>query len=311
LTPANLASIDSLENAYNQKLKLVVPTETFSRSQDFGKSIAAAVYNWSLSDNYNTSNTGYVPPVFPGAWVPTPPAFAKPVSPFVSSARPFLAENLTAVAPAFPYPYSEDPQSDFYKTVKTVYDVSKTLTQEQKDIALFWVDQGNGLGVTPDGHNISIIEQALQQANASLAVSAEAYAKAGIADREAYIECFRSKYKYNVLRPVTYIQKLIEPGWLPFITTPAHPEYPAAHAFVTGTVMEAVTKVLGSHITVTDHTYDFRGWTPRTYTTLTAAGEEAGISRLYGGIHYLPSINTGLLLARDLGKKIGDIQLRE
>lgn len=311
LTPANLASIDSLENAYNQKLKLVVPTETFSRSQDFGKSIAAAVYNWSLSDNYNTSNTGYVPPVFPGAWVPTPPAFAKPVSPFVSLARPFLAENLTAVAPAFPYPYSEDPQSDFYKTVKTVYDVSKTLTQEQKDIALFWVDQGNGLGVTPDGHNISIIEQALQQANASLAVSAEAYAKAGIADREAYIECFRSKYKYNVLRPVTYIQKLIEPGWLPFITTPAHPEYPAAHAFVTGTVMEAVTKVLGSHITVTDHTYDFRGWTPRTYTTLTAAGEEAGISRLYGGIHYLPSINTGLLLARDLGKKIGDIQLRE
>ena len=55
--------------------------------------------------------------------------------------------------------------------------------------------------------------------------------------------------------------------------------------------------------------YVFRGWPARTYNTLFAAAEEAGISRLYGGIHYLPSINTGLSLGKDLGNRIGSINL--
>ena len=312
LTAANLASIDSLENAYNEKLKPAAGSESFNRSQLFGRSIATAIRNWSLTDNFNPSNTGYIPPVFPGAWVPTPPAFVNPpVNPFVSAARPYLITDLTAVAPPFPAAYSEDPNSAFYKIVKNVYDVSQTLTTEQKNIALFWVDQGNGVGFTPPGHDFSIITQALEQTKANLGIAAEVYAKAGIAEREATIVCFRSKYTYNLIRPVTYIRKLIDPNWLSFIPTPPHPEYPAAHAFITGTVMEAVTKVLGNRVTVTDHTYDFRGWAPRTYTSLIKAGEEAGISRLYGGIHYLPSINTGLSLAHDLGKKIGRIKLNE
>ncbi len=309
LTTANNVSIDSLENAYNQLLKPVSGDEIFTRSQAYGQSIANAIHSWSLTDNYNPSNIGYVPPVFPGAWEPTPPAFASPVAPYVSATRPFLEEDAITVAPPFPAPYSAEANSDFYKIVKHVYDVSKTLTTDQKNTALFWVDGGNGLGVTTDGHNISVIVQALQQNKANMAVAAEVYAKAGIADREATIVCFRSKYKYTLIRPVTYIRRFIDSTWLPFITTPPHPEYPAAHAFITGTVMEAVTKVLGNHAGVTDHTYDFRGWAPRVYTTLIQAGQDAGISRLYGGIHYLPSINEGLSLAHDLGEKIGVINL--
>jgi hypothetical protein len=62
---------------------------------------------------------------------------------------------------------------------------------------------------------------------------------AGIAERDASIVCFKCKYAYSVCRPVTYIRKLIDPNWLPFIPTPPHPEYPAAHAFVTGSVLKA------------------------------------------------------------------------
>ena len=75
--------------------------------------------------------------------------------------------------------------------------------------------------------------------------------------------------------------------------------------------MQAVTEVLGDNIAITDHTYDFRGWTPRSYSSLFNAGEEAGMSRLYGGIHYLPSINTGLTLAHELGSRVGDIKLHD
>ncbi len=312
LTPANLASIDSLENAYNQKLTPGTSSENFTRSQTFGRSIATAIYNWYLTDNINLSNAGYAPPVFPGAWIPTPPAFVNPpVLPFIGVARTYLSANLTGIVPPFPVPYSEEINSAFYKIVKDVYDVSQTLTIEQKNIALYWVDQGNGVGYTPAGHDMSLVTEAIEQTNSNLGVAAEAYAKAGIAERDGAIVCFRSKYTptYNIIRPVSYIQKLIDPAWLPFISTPPHPEYPAAHSAVTGSVMQAVSGVLGNHVNITDHTYDFRGWAPRSFNSLFAAAEEAGISRLYGGIHYHISINAGLALAREVGGRIAEIKL--
>jgi hypothetical protein len=220
-----------------------------------------------------------------------------------------LLTNLNLVAAAPPFAYSEDPSSDYYKMVKDVYDVSQTLTQEQKDIALFWVDQGNNSGFTPPGHDFSVIVQALENSAANLATAAEVLAKAGIAEREATIVCFVTKYTYNRIRPVTYIQNVIDDEWLPFIGTPPHPEYPAAHAFITGTVMKAAEKVIGQ-MSITDHTYDFKGWTARNYNSLFDAAREAGISRLYGGIHYRKSIEIGLELADDLGSRIGDLDVR-
>jgi hypothetical protein len=310
LTPANLASIDSLENAYNQKINFRFNDGSFNRSQAFGRSIASAIYSWSQTDQFNPSNTGFVISVFPGAWEPTPPAFVNPpMSPFISMARPLLSEDLNTVAPPPAVPYSSDRGSAFYKIVKHVYDVSSTLTDEQKNIALFWVDQGNGLGYTSDGHNQLLVTEALEQSKANLGIAAEVYAKAGIAERESSIICFRGKYKYDLLRPVTYIRRFIDAQWSPFIVTPPFPEYPAAHAYVTGAVMQAASVVLGNHCSVTDHAYDFRGWAPRKYSTLFDAAKEAGISRLYGGIHYLSSINAGLSLSISLGNTIGSIKL--
>jgi hypothetical protein len=313
LTPANNASIDSLEAAFNDKLGPDPGSEVFERSRAYGRSIATAIYNWSLTDDLNTSNVGYtLPTPFPGSWQPTPPAFqAIPINPFVKNATPFIAEDVTAISPKFPLAYSETPGSPFYNMVKQVYDTKTALTDEQRAIALFWVDQGNGLGYTPTGHDFLFVTQAIEQSNASLAVAAEAYAKAGIALREGSIVTFRSKYDNFLVRPVTYIQKVIEPGWLPTIATPPHPEYPAAHAMVTGTIMQAVERVLGPNITVTDHSYDFRGFTPMTFTSVFNYAEMAGISRLYGGIHYLISINTGLQMAKEIGNRVGDIQLHE
>jgi len=112
-----------------------------------------------------------VAPVFDKAWVPTPPDMINPpANPYISNARPFLSEDLTAIAPALPFTYSEETSSDFYKMVKEVYDVFQTLTTEQKNIALFWVDQGNGLGYTPVSHNMLFVTQAIEQTKVNLAV---------------------------------------------------------------------------------------------------------------------------------------------
>jgi hypothetical protein len=64
ITVADSASIDSLENAYNQNTHC--SAEVFARSQSFGRSIATAVYNWYLTDNINLSNVGYVLPCVSG-----------------------------------------------------------------------------------------------------------------------------------------------------------------------------------------------------------------------------------------------------
>ncbi len=311
LTTADLASVDSLENAYNQNTHCTSNDE-FTRSQSYGRSIATAIHDWFLTDDLNPSNVGYVSPVFPGAWVPTPPAYVNPpVLPYIGTARTYLAADLNGVAPPFPAPYLENSKSAYYKIAKEVYDVSRSLTDEQKNIALYWIDQGDGVGYTPAGHDMYLVTEAIEQTHSGLRKAAEAYAKAGIAERDATIICFRSKYKYTLVRPVTYIKKVIDTAWVPFIVTPPHPEYPAAHAIVTGSVMQAVSGVLGYDVSITDHTYDFRGWAPRSFSTIFGAGREAGISRLYGGIHYHVSINTGLIMAGIIGTRIGEMRLHD
>ncbi|MGZ3909323.1 MAG: hypothetical protein ACXVBR_04540, partial [Flavisolibacter sp.] len=93
LTPANISSVDSLEQANNRDLSLSMESAKFKRSQEYGRAVAAAIYNWAKTDNYNVSNVGYVSPTSPvGVWIPTPPTFGNPVLPFISNSRPLLVQ---------------------------------------------------------------------------------------------------------------------------------------------------------------------------------------------------------------------------
>jgi hypothetical protein len=312
LTDANKKAIDDLEAKYNMQESPDMNSAVFRRSQAYGRSIAQAVQNWFKTDDLNSSNAGYVPPVGPGLWMPTPPAnVAIPVNPYWGKATTFYAGLANTISPAFPLAYSEDPASNYYKAAKEVFDVSKTLTQDQKNTALFWVDQGNGIGLTPAGHDFNILAQCMEQKGVSLDIAAEAYAKAGIAERDGGIVVFRSKYAYNMVRPISYIRKLMDANWNAFIPTPPHPEYPAAHTGVTGSALLAAARVLGEDVPVTDRSYEFRGLPVKTFPSLLDAVKDAGISRLYGGIHYTISIDEGTILAKKIGTYIGDIKLRD
>jgi hypothetical protein len=306
---ANQQRIDSLAAAYNDSLRPSVGSAVFLRSQAFGHAIADALIAWSQTDNSNLTNVGYLPPVFPGAWEPTPPAFANGLCPYFGNTRPFLEQHLQVIAPPFVHQYSEDPASDFYKMEKTMCDVSQSLTQEQKNIAFYWNDVGVGVGYSPPGHSVSILTQILKQKNIDLGGAAIAYAKTGIALTDASIAGFKSKYTYNMLRPVTYIKKVIDPAWTPLITTPPHPEYPAAHAFLTQAFMQTMTGIFGENYSFTDNTYGSKYGGPRTFPSFNTAAEECGMSRNFGGIHYPPSIAAGLLLGKQIGEGVNNLQL--
>ena len=306
---ANLASIDSLEKIYTDKVSANEGAEVISRSEAFGDSVASAIFNWSKSDLFNHTNDPYTPPVFPGAWIPTPPAFAAAAGPHFGNCRTFMNVFAEGTTDPPPFAYSEDPSSDFYKMVNNDYTISKTLTTDQKNIALFWNDVGVGVGYTPMGHCISILTQILDNSNASLATADVAYAKAGIAMWDASIVCWRSKFKYNQIRPVSYIEAQIDPTWMSFIATPPHPEYPAAHALITSSVMEALTSVFGRGYRFTDHTYDFLSYPSRNYSSFDDAALECGESRVYGGIHYQPSVDVGHAAGSLIGKAAAAIDV--
>jgi hypothetical protein len=267
----------------------------------FGKSIADAIFAWSLTDGYIQNNAmAYTPPVGFGLWVPTSPAPA--AGPFWGNDRRIIASSGDNDAPGAPIAYSEDPGSDFYKEVNDLYQASKVLTTDQKNMALFWRDVP---GVSTPGHWMSIMQQAIRQSKSRLDKAALGYALVGICINDAVITVFHYKYVYNQVRPVTYIRKVIgDTTWSSFIPTPNHPEYPAAHALISASAAEGLTAAFGNVGPLTDHTWDYLGFPARTFNTFHEFALDAGNSRFYGGIHYQPSINTGFKVGTTVGDNV-------
>lgn len=110
---------------------------------------------------------------------------------------------------------------------------------------------------------------------------------------------------------IFYIRAHIDTSWLSFIITPPHPEYPAAHAMITSSVMQAMNTVFGYNYHFTDHTYDFLGYPTRSYNSFEQAALECGMSRVYGGIHYLPSVDIAHVYGRYIGEQMALIRLTD
>jgi hypothetical protein len=296
------AAIDSLENALNASFGLSVNEGVITTSGAFGKNVAAAVFNWAETDGYKNASIAYTPPVGPGLWVPTPPAFAAASTPYWGENRPMVAGSIEGTQPGPPIPYSEDPASPFFLMVKQVYDASQQLTPDQTAMALFWRDVP---GVSSPGHWLSILQQVIARDHSRLDKAAFAYAITGVCLSDACISVWQTKYRYNQVRPVTYIQDVMGyPTWTPLLTTPAHPEYSSAHAVLSAAAADAFTAVFGQSGSFTDHTYDYLAFAPRTFNSFGAIAVDAGNSRLYAGIHYQPSIDTGLIQGRKVTANI-------
>jgi hypothetical protein len=296
---ANKTSIDSLETLFtNQFLKNRTEDE-LNRSADFGKKIAAAVFDWSKTDRYDDA-TPYTVPTGVGLWVPTPPALAAPLGVNIGKARPILLNSDAGADQGPPTPYSENPSSTYYAQAKEVFDVSQSRTAEQQTIALFWADNADGKSFI-SGHWLSILNQVLLARQPKLDVAMTAFVQMSIALSDAQISLFKSKYLYNTLRPITYIRATLnQPTWNALFATPAHPEYPSAHAVQSGAMFRILTTLFGANYKFTDNSYNLVGFSPRSYNSFEEAAIEAANSRLYGSIHYRKTNETSLLQGQQI-----------
>jgi hypothetical protein len=214
-----------------------------------------------------------------------------------------LPGSINNTVPAAPTAFSKNPGTPFYNMAKEVYDISQSLTEEQKAIANFWDDAPNGKYVTAFGHWFSILKQVFEKDNPGLMKAADAYLRLGISMHEAVISCWKTKYTYHLIRPVTYIRKHMGyADWNALIGTPPHPEYSSAHATFSAAAGYTLESIFGTNYSFTDHTYDVLGMNPRNFGSFDAAAKEAAISRLYGGIHYRATAEVG----NGQGKKVGE-----
>ncbi|MBK6616077.1 vanadium-dependent haloperoxidase [Ottowia sp.] len=185
-----------------------------------------------------------------------------------------------------------------------MFEIAATPTVEQRQIALYWADEA-GKTATPAGHWLVIASDLLKEEHASLGRAAEVLVKLNIGMAESFIVGWRAKYKYNVLRPVTYVQMTMNSKWVPrVLATPPFPSYPSGHSHqstVAGMVLESF---FGSTREFTDNAHNDRGWGPRKFPSFMAAANEAGESRIYAGIHYRFDITGGQAIGRCIATQV-------
>lgn len=311
---------DSLYGNWEAKNETV-----FKASEEYGQLVADHIGEWMNKDNYNQTRTM---PKFTvelddqTRWQPTPPAYMEGIEPHWSKIRPFVIDSAQQFKPAPPPVFSMEEDSDFYKELKEVYDISNEITKEGDtsdgvEIAQFWdcnpyvsVTRGHLMfatkKITPGAHWIGITKIASRKTKSDFDKTLYAYTKTSMAIVDAFISCWDEKYRSNLIRPETLINQHIDESWQPILQTPPFPEYTSGHSVVSGAAGTALTDVFGDNFAFADDTEVAYGLPVRSFTSFNAAADEAAISRMYGGIHYRAAVEVGVKQGRDLGKFVID-----
>ena len=235
--------------------------------------------------------------------VPTLPAvnMAGATEPYWGGLRPFALATWDECPAPPPPAYAPTAGTPLFIEAREVYDVSKALTPEQKTITLYWADNGGESG-TPVGHWLSIGGQMVSERKLSAGKAAWLLAQMSASMADAFISVWGYKFKHNLVRPRTFIRASIDSTWEPLIPTPPFPEYMSGHSTVSGAGAQTLASVIGEGA-FHDSTSVSIGHSVRKFDSFRAAADEAGISRIYGGIHYRSANVEGGNLGRCIANK--------
>jgi hypothetical protein len=293
----------------------------FQDARDYGLEVADHIAAWMDKDNYKQTRTMSkftVDTDDPSRWQPTPPSYMDGLEPHWNKIRPFIIDSAAQFKPTPPPPFSMEKDSDFYKELVEVYEISQEITakgDESDEVAMaqFWdcnpyvsVTRGHLMfatkKITPGAHWIGIAKIACRMSDYGFDDTVYAYTKTSIAIADAFISCWDEKYRSNLIRPETLINEHIDENWKPVLQTPPFPEYVSGHSVASGAAAVALTDIFGDNFAFDDDTELPYGLPVRSFSSFNEASAEAAISRIYGGIHYRAAIEVGLEQGRDLGK---------
>lgn len=297
-----------------------MPSDVFESSVSYANLVADSIMNWSKKDNYAQirSASKFTVTSEEGRWMPTPPMYAQAVEPHWMKIRTLVLDSCSQCKPVRPPKYEpKNVSSTFYKAMMQVKHAVDSLTAEQKHVADFWDDNSFKLNVnghvmyatkkfSPAGHWMNIVGIIAANQKADFNTTVSAYAQTSIALFDAFISCWDEKYRSNYIRPETAINKYVDPEWQPYIQTPPFPEYTSGHAVISAAAAEVMTHYFGDNVNYTDTSELEFGVASRSFKSVREASKEAGMSRVYGGIHFKHSCEVG----HETGVKVGGLVLQ-
>lgn len=227
----------------------------------------------------------------------------RPTEPYWGTLRTFATRDGDECPAGTPVAYSEAKGSPFYAMAKALYDTTRALDSLKRQTALFWSDNPVATG-TPGFHWVSVVNQMIGRRHLDAERAAELYALTSVAIADAFVGCWKTKYAVMGVRPVTYIRKVIDSTWQPVFATPPFPEYPSGHSTLSAAAARVLIAQLGDTIAFVDSTQVDIGHPPRPFASFSAARDEVAMSRVYGGIHFVPAVVDGIAQGECIGARV-------
>jgi len=310
--------MERFEEQFDAQLKeMKVPSQISEASENYGKEVAAFILEWASGDRYLQTRTypKYTIREEDRFWKPTPPDYMDGIEPHWKEIRTMVLDSSNQFEPKPPLAFDLSEGSPFQKQLMQVFNVTNELNDEQLEIARFcdcnpYVTHHRGHAmfatkkITPGGHWIGITAVTTRQAQSTFDETINAYANVSIALFDAFIICWDEKWNTLVVRPETLINKHYDEEWLPLLQTPPFPEYTSGHSVISRASAVVLTKLYGENFAFDDSTELAYGLPVRSFKSFIHASEEAAISRLYGGIHYMMAIEEGVSQGNKVGEHI-------
>ena len=309
-------AVKEMEKEYLKQLEsLHIKEELLDSSVAYGRAVGNHIIAWASKDGYlqRNSHPAYIVTKEPGRWQPTPPNYTDAIETNWKTLRPLALDSCSQFKPVAPPAYDTTKSSMFFKEAYEVYNKVKNPNEGDSAIAWYWDDNPN-TSVTnghityfqqknsPGGHWIHIACSVAQKEKYDAMKTVSLVSKTAIAMYDAFISCWDAKFTYNYIRPETFINKYIDKDWVPLIQTPPFPEYPSGHSVASSSAAIVLTQMVGDKYMFTDSAEVPHGRPTRSFNSFYEAADQASISRLYGGIHFMTAITNG----KDEGRKVGN-----
>ena len=308
--------LDMYESRFLDSCKRIgFEEDVINSSKAYAQLISKQILAYAKADGYNKISNlpRYTPLEKEGYWFPTPPGFMAAVEPYFNTVRSFTLRESSQFAPVPPTSFDSKKGSRFYLLADAVYKEGIQPNTEHQAIASFWdcnpfaiQDQGHlqyGFKkISPGAHWLGITGIVCKKANKSFNESMQIYSMVSIGLMDAFICCWDEKFRSNRIRPETAIRKYIDPSWEPLLQTPPFPEYLSGHSTISSSSATILTHYFGDNFNYTDSVEVPYGLPSRDFKSFYQAAEEAGVSRFYGGIHFMDAIDNG----RMQGLKVGE-----
>ena len=268
-------------------------TQATTNGLEFGIECARRILEARSGDG-SATDIPYVPSTAPGNWRRTAPFYRPPLTPGWRYVRPFALPELEPfVAPPPPALDSPDYANDLNEVRALGRRDSLERTPEQSLIAAFWSDFS--YTAMPPGHWHEIASSIARQRGTDLPDAARLMALLSLVQADAAIVCWEAKYRYNLWRPITAIQRAAEdgnpgtdadPDWDNYLAAPPFPAYPSGHSTFSQGGAEAIGFFYGADAIDFSASSDAVPGVVRSFHSLRSCAAEVGMSRIYGGIHF-------------------------